>query len=43
MSDGGTHVSQTPRYAAAPGPGTEITAGEDVALTTVNAEYELVR
>jgi uncharacterized protein YggE len=43
MNDGGTHVTQNPQAIAARGPGTEIMPGEEFALTTVNAEYELVR
>ena len=42
MSDGGSHVSEG-RMAAISAPGTEISPGEDVVQTAVNAEYELVR
>lgn len=42
MSDGGSHVSTVP-MAAISARGTEISPGEDVMQTVVNAEYELVR
>lgn len=42
MSDGGSHVSAGP-MAAMRAAGTEISPGEDVVQTVVNAEYELVR
>lgn len=42
MSDGGSHVSQAPQMAVR-APGTEISPGQDIVHTVVNAEYELVR